>query len=82
MRWYYDYVRRMGQWHLYLPVVNEGLTLCGAPMLSTNRAAYIPVEKRTKCEKCWEVKNKVEAEVNEGQKANKEMDIRRSGSSS
>lgn len=52
---YSDYVRRLGQWHLSKTNRSNGRTLCGTPMLSPNRATYMPFEERVKCAKCFEL---------------------------
>ena len=50
---YFDYVRGLGQWHLGKLLNSNGETLCGAPMLSHNKANEIPEEFRVKCSKCF-----------------------------
>ena len=54
---YSDYVRRLGQWHLCDALKSDGKTLCGKPMLSPNRADYMPVEERQKCWACFAAAN-------------------------
>lgn len=57
---YYSYVRRLGQWHL---MGNGGYTLCNKPMLSTNRAEFIPIDERSKCKDCFDaIREEVENE--------------------
>ena len=50
-RWY-SYTRLLGQWHL--SEFNSGKTLCGCPMLSFNYTNDTPIDKRTKCEGCFD----------------------------
>ena len=47
----FDWVKKLGQWHLADPGQSE--TRCGAPMLGNNYARHIPEADRRKCPQCW-----------------------------
>ena len=55
---YKDWVKKLGQWHLYKPDSSE--TLCGTPMLGNNYSRLILPEHREKCEDCFKIKRKEE----------------------
>lgn len=46
----YDWVKKLGQWHLSERGDSE--TICGMPMLGNNYARDIPEAERQKCPKC------------------------------
>ncbi len=48
----YDWVKRLGQWHLSAP--GEPVTLCGQPMLGNNYASVIEETERNPCPACFE----------------------------
>lgn len=50
---YFNWVKRLGQWHLADPHIDSHKTLCGRPMLGNNYDTYIPIHRREKCEDCW-----------------------------
>jgi hypothetical protein len=61
-----NFVRRLGQWHLYSAMDNDGLTLCGTPMLSNNYEAdfarHSP-EALKPCKKCHSKAKKLDPSV-------------------
>jgi len=58
----YDFVKRLGDWHLADSLNSNGKTLCGMPMLSNNYAGdYMKPgnrDKLKKCQKCFEIYEK------------------------
>lgn len=50
-----DWVKRLGQWHLYLFERPHTIsrTICGKPMLGNNYARDISQKDRIKCETCF-----------------------------
>jgi hypothetical protein len=56
---FYDYVRRLGQWHLIWSSdsshEDHNCTLCGSWALSINRAGLIPIKQREICKECFRV---------------------------
>jgi len=50
---YYDWVKRLGQYHL--SIGGQSTTLCGMPMMGNNYAKVIPKDERTKCNKCFNI---------------------------
>ena len=52
---YFDWVKRLGQWHF--AEMGKGVTLCGRPMLGNNYADMIEIEERKMCKDCWEQAN-------------------------
>ena len=50
----YDWVKRLGQWHVYNRDRDEQYkTRCGVPMLGNNYANEISEHERVKCERCF-----------------------------
>lgn len=50
----YDWVKRLGQWHVYNRDRDEQYkTRCGMPMMGNNYASEIPNHEREKCAGCF-----------------------------
>ena len=49
---HHDWVKRLGQWHLYES--GSTITICGVPMLGNNYSRHILKADREKCKECWE----------------------------
>jgi hypothetical protein len=59
---YYDFVKKLGDWHLASSLNSNGRTLCGRPMLGNNYARdYMQFDRKKlvkKCQKCFEIYEK------------------------
>lgn len=52
---YFDWVKKLGQWHLNDDEYKEGETLCGAPMLGNNYHGKIDPKDIRKCPQCFAI---------------------------
>lgn len=54
----YDWVKRLGQWHLFQN--DSNVTVCGKPMLGNNYTQHIPENNREKCTNCFHIQSVVD----------------------
>jgi len=55
MAQFFDWVKRLGQWHLCDVSADDSDCLCGQICLGNNYARVIPEAEREKCQECFRI---------------------------